>query len=151
MPSTTEAHRAATGTFYPILMLILGRKECECSSSRHKTKLRHTASCLKSELFSWFAVVSLSVLYCLSVLLLTRCMDVETNPGPCGNDCTSFIQSVQVGIDNRLSQIMHCLHLQSANLCKKIDEHSMKLDQSLKIIVGEVNKLKNDVLEDRSN
>ena len=46
--------------------------------------------------------VTLSVLYCLFVLLLTKCMDVERNPGP-GPDhrYTAMVQNLQSSMEWR--------------------------------------------------
>ena len=67
--------------------------------SRRKRKLskrsrRHTQKCAaRRELTSWFTCVTLSVLHCLFVVLLTKCMDVEKNPGPDEN-FVSLMQNV---------------------------------------------------------
>ena len=54
--------------------------------------------------------ISVSVVYFLSLPLLTRCMDVEKNLGPNENDWAAFMPMLQEGIERRFSQIIYCLH-----------------------------------------
>ena len=53
--------------------------------------------------------MTLSVLYCLFVVLLTKCMDVEKNPGPEEN----FVTLIQ-NVDWRFSQIMQGIQMHTA-------------------------------------
>ena len=88
-------------------MLISRRKRKFSKRSR-----RHTQKCAaRRELTSWFTCVTLSVLYCLFVVLLTKCMDVEKNPGPDENFVT-LMQNVDwtVLTDYAGHTDAHCTH-----------------------------------------
>ncbi len=148
MPNTSEAHRFKIGNFHPTLLRILARKAAAIPGKLHR-KNRYTANSVNRELSSWCACLSLSVLYCLAILLLTRCMDIEPNPGPCGGVCDTFMQTVQEAIENRFTQILQCLHLQNAALCSQLEGSFQRLDQTLKRIETDVTKLKQDVQQDR--
>ena len=106
MRSTSEAHRTSMGLFHPTLLHIVERKAKEQTDGAglHTKKRRHKTANAKCELLSWLVCVSLSVVYSLSLLLLTRCMDVETNPGPNENDWAAFMPMFQEGIERRPQQ-----------------------------------------------
>ena len=62
--------------------------------------------------------MTLSVLHCLFVVLLTKCMDVEKNPGPDEN----FVTLMQ-NVDWRFSQIMRGIQMHTAYInCKMSSE-----------------------------
>ena len=69
-------------------------------------------------------------------------MDIEPNPGPCGGDCDTFMQTVQEAIENRFKQILQCLHLQNVALCSQLEGSFQRLDQTLKRIETDVTKLR---------
>ena len=97
MPITADDHCARIGLFGPVLMQISRRKRKTSNRSR-----RHTQRCAaRQELTKWLTCVTLSVLYCLFVVLLTKCMDVEKNPGPDENFMT-----VMQNIDWKFAEIM---------------------------------------------
>ena len=148
MPNSSEAHQIGLGHFYPTLLRILDRKAAASTRKLHG-KSQYTAACVNSELSSWNMRVSLSVLYCLTVLLLTRCMDVEQNPGPCDGNCSTFMQAAQETIATRFTKILHCVHHQSATLSRQMDESFHRLGQTLKRIEEDVIRLKNEAQEDR--
>ena len=132
MPNSSEAHRFGIGNFYPTLLRILDRKAAASTRKLHG-KSQYTAACVNCELSSWIMCVSLSVLYCLTVLLLTRCMDVDQNPGPCDGNCSTFMQAAQETIDTRFTQILHRVHQQSVTLSRQMDKSVHRLGQTLKI------------------
>ena len=132
MPNSSEAHRFEIGHFYPTLLRILDRKAAASTRKLHG-KSQYTAACVNCELSSWIMCVSLSVLYCLTVLLLTRCMDVDQNPGPCDGNCSTFMQAAQETIDTRFTQILHRVHQQSVTLSRQMDKSFHRLGQTLKI------------------
>ena len=116
MPTTTEAHRASTGLFYPVLVRIFNRKRRNSDPNR-----RHSQNCSTTkELTNWFVRMTLSVVYCLFVLLLTQCMDVEKNPGP-GPDHThtSMLQNMQAAMEGRFSELMGSLQTYTAGISQK--------------------------------
>ena len=73
MPTTTEAHRASIGPICPVLVRIFNRKRRNSDPNRRRSQKCST----NKELTNWFVCMTLSVLYCLFVLLLTQCTDVE--------------------------------------------------------------------------
>ena len=91
------------------------------------------------------------MVYFLSELLLTRCMDVEKNPGQNENDWAAFMPMLQGGIERRFSQIIYCLHEQTTAISGKIDEHSNRLEQILNYIKSDVIKLNHAAQEDRND
>ena len=119
------------------------------STGKQHGRRKYTVGCVNCELFSWTVCVSLSVLYCLSVLLLTRCMDVELNPGPCDGNCSTFMQAAQENTDIRFSQILHCLHQQSVTLSRQMEESFYRLGQTLMRIEEDVTRLKHETQDDR--
>lgn len=153
MPSTSEAHRTSIGLFHPTLLHILERKtKAKTDAAGLHTKMRrHKTANAMCELLSWLVCVSLSVVYFLSLLLLTRCMDVEKNPGPNENDWAAFMPMLQKGIERRFSQIIYCLHEQTTAISGKIDEHCNRLEQTLNYIKSDVIKLKHAAQEDRTD
>ena len=153
MPSTSEAHRTSIGSFHPTLLHILERKaKAKTDAAGLHTKMRrHKTANAMCELLSWLVCVSLSVVYFLSLLLLTRCMDVEKNPGPNENDWAAFMPMLQEGIERRFSQIIYCLHEQTTAISGKIDEHCNGLEQTLNYIKSDVIKLKHAAQEDRTD
>ena len=82
--------------------------------------------------------VSLSVLYCLTALLLTRYMDVEQKPGPSDGNCSTFMQAAQQTINTRFWHIRCCVHHQSATLSRQRHESFHRLRQTLKRIEEDV-------------
>ena len=153
MPNASEAHRFRIDNFHPTLLRILARRAAASPGKLHR-KNRYTANSVNRELSSWCACLSLSVLYCLAILLLTRCMDIEPNPGPSGRDCrdcNTFMQTVQEAIENRFTHILQCLHLQNAALCSQLEGSFQRLDQILKRIETDLTKLKQDVQQDRTD
>ena len=113
MPVTAEEHCARISLFEPIMMQISRRKRKLSKRSR-----RHTQKCAtRHELTSWFTCVTLSVLYCLFGVLLTKFMDVENNPGPDEN----FVTLMQ-NVDWRFSQIMQGIQMHTAHINSKMDE-----------------------------
>ena len=120
--------------------------------SRRKRKFskrsrRHTQKCAaRRELTSWFTCVTLSVLYCLFVVLLTKCMDVEKNPGPDEN----FVTLMQ-NVDWRFSQIMRGIQMHTAHINCKMDEKFGSLERTLGQLTSDVNKLKQYVGKDRED
>ena len=153
MPSTSETHRTSIGLFHPTLLHILERKAKAKTDGAglHTKKRRHKTANAKCELLSWLVCVSLSVVYFLSLLLLTRCMDVEKNPGPNENDWAAFMPMLQEGIQRRFSQIIYCLHEETTAISGKIDEHCNRLEQTLNYIKSDVIKLKHAAQEDRTD
>ena len=148
MPNTAEAHRISTGIFHPTLLCILRRKS-DIIAGRSHNKYRRTKCSPMGELFSWLSCVSLSVIYCVSVLLLTRCMDVELNPGPVGGD--NFTERTQDSHERRFAQILHCLQSQAMGLSRQMYDHFHSLGQSLQRIEEEVRRMKRDVRDNRSD
>ena len=148
MPNSSEAHQIGIGNFYPALLRILDRKAAASARKLHG-KSQYTAACVNCEFSSWIMCVSLSVLYCLTALLLTRCMDVEQNPGTCDGNCRAFMQAAEETIDTRFMQILHCVHQQSVTLSRRMDESFHRLGQALKRIEKDVIRLKNEAQEDR--
>ena len=112
-------------------------------------KSQYTAACVNCELSSWIMRVPLSVLYCLTVLLLTRCMDVEQNHGPYDGNCSTFMQAAQETIDTRFTQILHCVHHRSATLSRQMDKSFHSLGQTLRRIEEDVIRLNNEAQDDR--
>ena len=74
----------------------------------------------QKEFTNWFVCMTLSVLYCLFVLLLTQCMDVEKNPGP-GPDhtYTRMLQNMQAAMEWRFSELMGSLQSYTAGISQK--------------------------------
>lgn len=151
MPDSSEAHRTSTGVFYSTLIHILERKSSTRNGKAYNKKQRTRTSGKNCELFSWLACVSLSLLYFLSLLLLTNCMDVELNPGPDTHSCATFMEKAQENIEMRFQQILQCLHAQSATLGEKIDDIFYTFGQTLKNIESEVMRLKQEVEVDRGD
>ena len=147
MPSTAEAHRACIGLFYPVLMQIFIRKRLPSKSSRRRSLKCST----KKELTTWIACVTLSMLYCLFVLLLTKCMDVEKNPGPGMEYGYSMVQNLQADMERRFSQIMDGLQMHSANISQKMEENFGRLDHTLGQLTEDVVRLKTALHQDRED
>ena len=110
MPDSSEAHRTSIGVFYLTLIHILERKSSTRKGKAYNKKQRSRTSGKNCELFSWLACVSLSLLYFLSLLLLTTCMDVELNPGPDTHSCATFMEKAQENIEMRFQQILLLLN-----------------------------------------
>ena len=87
MPNTSEAHRFRIGNFHPTLLRILARKAAASPRKLHR-KNRYTANSVNRELLSWCACLSLSVLYCLAILLLTRSWTSNRTRGPAAEIAT---------------------------------------------------------------
>ena len=148
MPTTTEAHRASIGLFYPVLVQIFNRKRRNSDPNR-----RHSQKCsTKKELTNWFVCMTLSVLYCLFVLLLTQCMDVEKNPGP-GPDhtYTSMLQNMQAAMEWRFSELMGSLQSYTAGISQKMDDDFGRLDRTLGQLLEDVVGLKTAVQQDKED
>ena len=148
MPTTTEAHRASIGLFYPILVRIFNRKRRNSDPNR-----RHSQKCsTKKEFTNWSVCMTLSVLYCLFVLLLTQCMDVEKNPGP-GPDhtYTSMLQNMQAAMDWRFSELMGSLQSYTAGISKKMDDNFGRLDRTFGQLLEDVVGLKTAVQQDKED
>ena len=138
MPVTAEEHCARISLSGPIMMQISRRKRKHSKRSR-----RHTQKCAaRRELTSWFTCVTLSV-YCLFVVLLTKCMDIEKNPGPEEN----FVTLIQ-NVDWRFSQITQGIQMHTAHINSKIDEKFGSLERTLGHLTADVNKLKQYVGKD---
>ena len=86
--------------------------------------------------------MTLSV-YCLFVVLLTKCMDIEKNPGPEEN----FVTLIQ-NVDWRFSQITQGIQMHTAHINSKIDEKFGSLERTLGHLTADVNKLKQYVGKD---
>ena len=83
MPNSSEARRIITEVFHPTL---LHTSEGKASAHAgdvglHTKKRRHWTVNAKCQLLSWLVYVSLTVVYFLLLLLLTRCIDVELTQG----------------------------------------------------------------------
>ena len=151
MPDTSEAHRISIGIFHPILMHILWKKSVKTSRGLHTNKGQHTKTSTKGELFSWTACIALTLVYCLTALLLTKCMDVELNPGPNTEHNGSFMGMTQDTMEERFAQLFQCIHFQGVTLSRQMGESFQKLGISLKRIEDTVNRLKQDVCDNRSD
>ena len=142
MPITAEDHCARIGLSGPVLMQISRRKRKTSNRSR-----RHTQRCAaRQELTNWLTSVTLSVLYCLFVVLLTKCMDVEKNPGPDENFMT-----VMQNIDWRFAEITQGIQMHTAYVNSKTDEKSGSLGQTLRQLTADVSRLKQCVGRDRED
>jgi hypothetical protein len=149
MPTTAEAHRTCTGTFHPILLSILKNKTEKYTGHAKQMNHRRVKNVL-SELFSWIVCVSLSVLYCVSVLLLARCMDVELNPGPVDNP--SFVHQMHENLERCFPpQAMQFIHAQFASLSQQMTTHFEQLGQFLHRLEGEIKRLKTDIKDNRTD
>ena len=148
MPTTTEAHRASVGFFYPVLVPIFNRKRRHSDPNR-----RHSQKCsTKKEFTNWFVCMTLSVLYCLFVLLLTQCMDVEKNPGP-GPDhtYTSMLQNMQAAMGWRFPELMGSLQSYTAGISQKMDDNFGRLDRTLGQLLEDVVGLKTAVQQHKED
>ena len=67
-------------------------------------------------LTNWLTCVTLSVLYCLFVILLTKCMDVEKNPGLDENFMT-----VMKNIDWRFAEVMQGIQMHTYSIHQQQD------------------------------
>ena len=133
MPVTAEEQCARISLFGPVMMQISGRKRKLSKRSR-----RHTQKCAaRHELTRWFTRVTLSVLYCLFVVLLTKCIDVEKNPGPDEN----FVTLMQ-NVDWRFSQITQGIQMHTAHINSKMDGKFGGLERTQGQLTADVNKLK---------
>ena len=74
--------------------------------------------------------MTLSVLYCLFVILLTMCMDVEKNPGPDEN----FVTLMQ-NVDWRFSQIMQGIQMHTAHINSTMDDVDYCVELLLFVLV----------------
>ena len=81
--------------------------------------------------------MTLSVLYCSCVVLLTNSMDVEKNPGHDENFAT-----LMQNVDWRLSQIMQGIQIHTAHINSKTDEKFGSLERTLGQLTADVNILK---------
>ena len=79
MPNCINDYRARIGLFYPTIFPFSLRR---ARKADEKTFGKPLKTRFKGELFSWFAGLSLALVYVLCTVVLVRCMDVETNPGP---------------------------------------------------------------------
>ena len=94
-------------------MQIFHRKQKTSNRSR-----QHTQRCAaRQELTNWLTCVTLSVLYRLFVVLLTKCMDVEKNPGPDENFMT-----VMQNTDWKFAEIMQGKQKHTPYINSKMDE-----------------------------
>ena len=110
-----------------------------------KRSRRHTQKCAaRRELTSWFTRVTLLLLYCLFVVLLKKCIDVEKNPGPDENFVT-LMQNVYW----RFSQIIQGIKMHTAHVNSKMDEQFGSSERSLGRLTADVNRLKQYVGKDR--
>ena len=148
MPTTSETHRIRIGIFQPILMHILRRKCAETYRGSKPGKRKHTAANIKGELFSWTACVSLSLAYCLTVLLLTTFGCVEKQPGPNTEQCNRFNQE---SMDNYFAQLFQYLHFQGATLSRQMEENFQRFGVTLHRIEDMVTRLKQDVCDNRTD
>ena len=148
MPTTTEAHRASIGLFYPVLVQIFNRKRRNSDPNR-----RHSQKCsTEKELTNWFVCMTLSTITMHNVLLLTQCMDVEKNPGP-GPDhtYTSMLQNMQAAMEWRFSELIGNLQSYTAGISQKMDDNFGRLDRTLGQLLEDVVGLKTAVQQDKED
>ena len=108
---------------------------------------RHTQRCAaRQELRNWLTCVTLSVLYCLFVVLLTKCMDVEKNLGP-----DETFMTVTQNIDWRFAEIMQGIQMHTAYINSKMGEKFGSLEQTLGQLTADVSRLKQYVGRDRED
>ena len=83
-------------------------------------------------------------MYCISVLLLSRCMDVESNLGPCGGSCQTSMQRTQECTERRFAHIMQLLAFQNRGLSRKMDTHYGSLEQAFSLFKEELLGLRDE-------
>ena len=131
MATTASSHCAIIGLFYPTLVLILRRKQ-QTGNQLRRHELKHAVT---KELTSWIVCVSLAVLYCLCVVLLLQCMDVEANPGPSA-DSSNPAQL----FDWHFAQLMQAFQTQTANLSRIMEENLGRLNHTINQLTSDIGR-----------
>jgi hypothetical protein len=137
MPSSADQHRCAIGRFYFVQMGILEKslrnKRSRMAQEEVASKMRHKCSTcsFKAEVGSWLSGVTLSLAYCLFILLLTQSMDVELNPGPCSTECQNTLWELKQTMDVRFSQIFHFMFHNTSSIHKRLEDQLSRFESSL--------------------
>ena len=146
MPTTTEAHRVSIGLFYPIW--------CGFSTENDEIQTEQTpfSKVFTKRVHKLVVCMTLSVLYCLFVLLLTQCMDVEKNPGPGPDHTYTSMFAKHAGCHEwRFFGAEGSLQSYTAGISKKMDDNFGRLDRTFGQLLEDVVGLKTAVQQDKED
>ena len=87
----------------------------------------------------------------LYVSFVAHRMDVELNSGPCDKPSRTYIGRHQQSIETKIQQLLNCIRQQGDTLNTYIDHKFEQLHQVLEHMVHDIQQLKRQYQEDRTN